>query len=380
MTSDLVGLYVHVPFCSLKCFYCDFAAVAHHGHLADRYLRALEREAALKTPRVRRRLQGLFDTVYVGGGTPSELSAAQIGDLFRMLKRAYIGLSPAESTFELNPESTTPDKLAALADAGVTRLSIGLQTADDDLLRGIGRRHTADEFLEVYRMARQANLWDISVDLMYNLPGQSVQSTVDSLKFVLDLDPEHVSLYGLQVEDQTLFGKRGVTPDEDAGREMFEACLDGLAAAGYRHYEVSNFAKPGREAQHNLNYWRNGAYEGLGCGAARYIGGVRSTNIDRLVPYMEAVENGRDPVEESETLTGKSRHGEDFMLGLRLVDGFKPVQAAEAAFTFELAALEDRGLVRRTPEGMYALTRDGLFLGNQVFREFVPPYKEAVHI
>ena len=379
MTSDLVGLYVHVPFCSLKCFYCDFAAVAHHGHLVDRYLRALEREAALKTPRVRRRLQGLFDTVYVGGGTPSELSAEQIGDLFRLLKRAYIGLNPAEITFECNPESTTPEKLEALAAAGVTRLSLGLQTADDELLRGIGRRHTAEDFLSVFQTARRLGLWDISVDLMYNLPGQSLRSCLDSLNFVLDLDPEHVSLYGLQVEDQTLFGKRGVTPDEDAGREMFEACLDGLAAAGYRHYEVSNFAKPGREAQHNLNYWRNGTYEGLGCGAARYIGGVRSVNIDRLVPYMEAVEAGRDPVEDSETLTGKARHGEDFMLGLRLVDGFKPVQPAEAAFTFELAALEDRGLLRRTPEGMYALTRDGLFLGNQVFREFVPPYKEAVH-
>jgi len=374
LTSDLVGLYVHVPFCSLKCFYCDFAAVAHHSHLADRYLRALEREAALKTPRVRRRLNGLFDTLYVGGGTPSELSTEQIRDLFALLRRAYIGLNPAEITFEANPESTTEPKLEALGDCGATRLSLGLQTADDELLRGIGRRHTAEQFVEVYDAARGIGLFDISVDLMYNLPGQSLQSCLDSLKFVLDLGPEHVSLYGLQVEDQTLFGKRGVAPDEDVGREMFEACLDGLAAAGYRHYEISNFAKPGREAQHNLNYWKNGEYEGLGCGAARYISGARSGNIDRLAPYIEAVENGRDPVAESESLGGKARLGESFMLGLRLIDGFKPTQEAEAAFTFELASLEDGGLITRSPEGVYALTREGIFVANDAFREFVPPY------
>jgi oxygen-independent coproporphyrinogen III oxidase len=363
LTSDLVGLYVHIPFCSLKCYYCDFTAVAHHGHMADRYLNAVEAEWRLKAGASRP------DTLYVGGGTPSELSAEQINRLFAFLPK---GLK--EITFECNPESVTAAKIEALAAAGVTRISLGLQTSDDKLLRSIGRQHTAEQFVGVYKALRAAGRFAVSVDLMYNLPGQSVQSCSDSLEFVLGLQPEHLSLYGLQVEDQTLFGKRAITPDEDQGREMFERCLDRLAAAGYHHYEVSNFARPGFEAEHNLIYWRNGEYVGLGCGAAQYLKGIRSTNLDRLGNYMSAVEAGRNPVDESESLQGKEALGEAMMLGLRLLDGFKPTAEMTAAFAAELNTLQERKLIRRFSEHFIALTRDGLFVANEVFRELLPPY------
>lgn len=369
MTSDLVGLYAHIPFCSVKCFYCDFTAVAHHGHLVERYLRALAAESKLKS-------RPKPDTVYVGGGTPSELSASQIRDLFGILRGAYPGLNPLETTFEANPESLDEEKLLALRESGVTRLSLGLQTADPILMKGIGRRHTLQQFVDAYETARKVGGFSISVDLMYNLPGQSVESCLDSLEFVLKLQPEHLSLYGLQVEDQTLFGKRAITPDEDQGREMFERSLDRIAEAGFHHYEISNFAKPGHESKHNLIYWHNGEYLGLGAGAAQYLGGVRGTNLDRLIPYMEACEAGEDPVEETERLTGVQKMGEEFMLGFRLVDGFRPRREMTLEFAANLISLEGRGLIRRS-EDVYALTRDGIFVANDVFREMLTPAKVA---
>ena len=194
----------------MKCFYCDFAAYSVQGKLADRYLEALEAEAALH-PAI------APETLYVGGGTPSELTAPQIRDLFARLRRAYPGPRFKESTFEGNPESLDDEKLAVLAREGVTRLSIGLQTADDALLPAVGRHHTAADFKNKFLAARRAGIPAISVDLMYGLPGQSLESLRATLDFVLALDPEHISLYGLQVEDRTLFAKRGVREDSDLG-------------------------------------------------------------------------------------------------------------------------------------------------------------------
>ncbi|MDE2039421.1 MAG: radical SAM family heme chaperone HemW [Elusimicrobia bacterium] len=367
--ARLAGLYVHIPFCSVKCFYCDFAAVAHHGHLAWRYLDALEREAALK-PALKPA------TLYVGGGTPSELSAEQIESLYERLARVAAARDLIESTFEASPESLTREKLEALRRRGATRLSLGLQTADEGLLRAVGRRHGLRRFVEAYRAARALGGLAISVDLMYNLPGQSVRSCLDSLDFVLALEPDHLSLYGLQVEDRTLFGRRAVVADEDAGREMFERSLERLAAAGFEHYEISNFARPGRQSLHNRIYWEGGDYLGLGCGAASFLGGWRGANRDRLMDYLKEVEAGRDPVAERERLAGKEKLGEAFLLGLRLVGGFRPTGEMRAAFAPELDSLRRQGLIADAEDAV-ALTREGVFLGNRVFREFVPPFASA---
>ncbi len=350
----------------MKCFYCDFAAYSGQTKLADRYLAALEAEAALH-PAI------APETLYVGGGTPSELTAAQIGDLFKRLRRAYPGPKFKESTFEGNPESLDSEKLDVLAREGVTRLSIGLQTADDALLPAIGRHHTAAEFKEKFLAARRAGIPAISVDLMCGLPGQSLDSLRSTLDFVLALDPEHISLYGLQVEDRTLFAKRGVEEDSDLGREMFELSLSRLAAAGLEHYEISNFAKPGRRSRHNLNYWERGDFVGLGCSAASYYGGTRSSNEERLKPYMDGVEAGRRSLSESETPVGRDATGEEALLGLRLVEGFEPSANLRLAFGPEWNALKARGLAREK-NGLWMLTREGIFLGNEAFRLFVPPF------
>lgn len=364
-----VGLYVHIPFCSVKCFYCDFTAFSGQSKLAERYLDALEREAALMPRREP-------STLYVGGGTPSELTAAQIDGLFAALRRAYPSARLREATFEGNPESLTQEKLAVLALAGVTRLSMGLQTADDSLLKGIGRKHSFADFVSVFRQARSVARFSISVDLMHSLPGQSLASLRETLDSVLALQPDHISLYGLQVEDRTLFAKRAVEPDEDLGRAMFELSLERLAAAGLRHYEISNFAKPGHESRHNQIYWRDGEYVGLGCGAASHLGGVRSTNVDRIQTYCEAVEGGRRPIADSERLAGREKLGEKAFLGLRLIDGFVPSPELRSAFAPQWERLRRRGLVRERDDRL-ALTREGVFLANQAFSEFVPPYSEA---
>lgn len=350
----------------MKCFYCDFAAYSGQNKLADRYLGALEAEAGLHpaiTP----------ETLYVGGGTPSELTAPQISDLFARLRRAYPAARFVESTFEGNPESLDSMKLAVLAKEGVTRLSIGLQTADDALLPAIGRRHTAAQFAEMFLAARAAGIPALSVDLMFGLPGQTVDSLRATLDFVLALVPEHVSLYGLQIEDRTLFAKRGVEEDSDLGRDMFELAMAALRAAGLEQYEISNYAKPGHRSAHNVNYWKRGEYVGLGCSAASYYGGRRRTNEEKIPKYLEAVENGRLPVAEDLKPEGLDAIGEEAFLGLRLTEGFVPSDALRREFAGPWAVLKVRGLVEETG-GRWKLTANGVFLANDVFREFVPPF------
>ncbi|MEK7381928.1 MAG: radical SAM family heme chaperone HemW, partial [Elusimicrobiota bacterium] len=309
----MTGLYVHIPFCAVKCFYCDFAAFSGQKKQVPRYLAALEAEAALLPPVA-------VDTLYIGGGTPSELSAGQLCELFTRLRRAYPAARLAESTFEANPDSLDEEKLSVLAGAGVTRLSVGLQTADASLLKAIGRRHTAADFTRMFRAARAAGITTLSIDLMYGLPGQTLDGLRATLDSVLSLAPEHISLYGLQVEDRTLFAKRGVADDQDLGREMYELAITTLALAGLEHYEISNFALPGRRSRHNINYWNRGEYLGLGCSAASFLGGTRSSNEDKIAPYISAVESGRRPIAEAETPVGLEALGEEAFLGLRLLD------------------------------------------------------------
>ncbi len=227
---DPLGLYVHIPYCRVKCHYCDFAAFSGQKRSAGRYLKALEREAAFWAGSVP-------ETLYIGGGTPSELDRDQIAELLALIRRSFPDSRYREASFEANPESLDPAKIALVRDAGVTRLSLGLQTPDDALLKSIGRVHTAADFRRVFAQARRAGL-ALSVDLMYGLPGQSFAGFLGGLREALALEPEHLSLYGLQVEDRTLFSRRGVEPDEEICRRMFEEAIAALSAAGYEHYEI----------------------------------------------------------------------------------------------------------------------------------------------
>jgi oxygen-independent coproporphyrinogen III oxidase len=348
----------------VKCFYCDFTSFSGQKAQVERYLSALEAEA-------RRYHDRKPETLYVGGGTPTELSAAQLERLFKLTGTRY-----AETTVEANPESLSPELLAVLKKNGTTRLSLGLQTTDDALLKAIGRRHTAADFERVYEHARGLGGMALNVDLMFGLPDQTLESFRSSLDFVLKLEPEHLSVYGLQVEDRTLFGRRGVESPQELGREMFELCLDRLASAGYRHYEISNFARPGHESRHNLNYWTDGEYIGLGVGAASHLDGERWTNVDKLKDYCEKASAGEPPRAESERLDGKAKLGEKVLLNFRRIDGFDLDDETERAFAAELEGLEKRGLIRRSGRRAQ-LTREGVFLANQVAMEFVAPFAEA---
>jgi oxygen-independent coproporphyrinogen III oxidase len=226
----------------------------------------------------------------------------------------------------------------------------------------------------VFRMARAAGIPALSVDLMFGLPGQTLDSLRATLDFTLALDPEHVSLYGLQVEDRTLFAKRGVEEDSDLGREMYELSIEALGKAGLEHYEISNYAKPGHRSAHNINYWRRGDYLGLGVSAASFLGGVRSSNDEKLTSYMDSVDAGRRPTAEIDAPTGLEALGEEAFLGLRMIEGFIPSAALRAAFAGSWAVLKARGLTREE-NSRWRLTDDGVFLANDVFREFVPPFQ-----
>jgi len=366
--DGFLGLYVHIPFCSGKCAYCDFTS--YPGRTADipRYLAALEAEAAL-VPEHR-----APETLYVGGGTPSELGAGQIDELFARLRRAYPDSRFSEITFEANPESLDKDKLKALRRAGVTRLSVGLQSLDGKVLEAAGRRHTARDSGRAFGLARVSGDWSVSVDLICGLPGQSAAVFRADLDRVLALGPDHLSLYCLDLHEGTALARSGFIPDEDLGRELFEEAIGRVTAAGLAHYEISNFAKPGHEPRHNLNYWSGGEYVGLGCGAASHLGGVRSRNAGDLDAYLGLVDRGLRPTAESEQLEGKDKLGERIFLGLRRVAGLEldPIMAAE--FRSEWLALERRGLVTRHG-GRARLTREGLFLANEVFAEFVAPFE-----
>lgn len=363
------GLYVHIPFCAVKCFYCDFTAFSGQRSQAGRYLGALKLEAETH--------RGLsVGTLYVGGGTPSELGAVEIRELFKGLERVFGSARRlAEITFEANPDSLDEDKRRSLREAGVTRLSLGLQTSQDALLRAIGRRHTWEEFRRVYEACVEDG-FSVNVDLMYALPGQSHEDSDRSVEAVLALRPDHLSLYGLQVEERTLFARREVEVDEDAARAMFESALERIDAAGFEHYEISNFARPRRQSVHNRIYWENGEYLGLGCGASSFLAGRRWANLDRLDAYCGAVEAGRSAAAEEERLEGRRALGERVLLGLRLLEGLPWGEELEAAFSGERRHVEARGWAALC-DGRLLLTREGVFLANKVFAEFVEPFRTS---
>jgi oxygen-independent coproporphyrinogen-3 oxidase len=361
------GVYVHVPFCAKKCGYCDFVSycgVAAEG--VDEYLSALSAEAravSALSAGVR------FNTVYVGGGTPSVLSAEQIFALGGVLKQ--IVAAPREYTFECNPDSVTGEKLSAMKAIGVNRLSIGAQSFNDADLRVLGRIHTAAAAREKFALIRHAGFDNINLDLIYGIPGQTEESWGATLREALRLGPEHLSLYPLTVEDGTPFSESGVSADGDLQAEMYYSALGILEGAGYVRYEISNFSFPGRECVHNLNYWARGGYEGIGASAVSFKDGVRNKNVSGLAEYVRTASRGIRPVGESEELSGDQRSAERIMLGLRTASGVR-LSGTEERFEAPLYESRRAGLVETSPDGLWRLTRRGIYLSNEVFRGLLP--------
>lgn len=364
------GLYIHIPFCKRKCNYCDFASFAGQETQIDAYLGALGHEAALNKEIACR-------TLYVGGGTPSLLAEHQLHRLAKIIRKNFTPItSYEESTFEANPESLTPSKIATLREVGFNRLSLGLQSFNDDELKTLGRVHNAGQFLAAYQAARAGGFTNINVDLIAGLPGQTLESFTDSLRRLVDLRPEHISVYGLQIEEGTPFFARGVVCDQDLMRRMLEETAAQLTAAGYHHYEISNYALPGKEALHNTNYWQNGEYVGLGCSAASYRNGKRKQNTPDLAEYIFDMESGKTPIVSAERLTGKAREGESLMLAFRQLDGVELTPRQTELFGPEIERHIQNGLLTRADKKV-KLSEKGLYLASEVMRSFVAPFEDV---
>ena len=379
--TNAVGCYVHIPFCVRKCAYCDFNSYSGYteAHIA-RYVRALTQEIRLAPP-----LPGAtsVDTIFFGGGTPTAIPAAAEAALLTTVLETLPVTPDAEITTEANPGTMDIAHLEVLRAAGFNRISFGVQSFDAGLLQTLDRIHSADEARNAVRAARAAGFENVSIDLMYALPRQTLKQWRDTLEQAVALETDHLSLYSLIVEEGTGFytlqqkGKLPL-PDDDLAADMYELAVEVARTAGYRQYEIANFARPGRECRQNLHYWRNESYYGFGCGAAAYLEGVRRMNIKAPAAYAQAIETNADLTLSVETLTGPETMAETMMLGLRLTQegvnccrfrrrfGVDPREK----FAAEIETFTRRGLLEHVGDTL-RLTPQGVFLASEVMVAFV---------
>lgn len=370
------ALYVHVPFCLRKCYYCDFVSQPYSTDVAGQYLRALEREAQIYLTSWPQGQE--VPSIYIGGGTPTALSLEQLKMLLDVLS-AFPRIRAAEWTVEANPGTLTADKLRLLRTFGVNRLSLGVQSFDDGLLRYLGRIHSAAEARWAWELARRAGFDNLSADLIYAVPGQSLALWRQTLKEALALLPEHISTYSLMIEEGTEFARRGLMPcAEDVDLAQYQEARAVLEGAGLSQYEISNFARGGFTCQHNLVYWRNEPYLGLGPAATSYLEGERRTNVKDVARYIELLKEGQRPVGEREEATVELAQSETVILALRLREGlscsrFRNLFGKDVYEVYPKAIdrLITQGLVKMDKDRLY-LTLKGLPLSNQVAMAFLP--------
>ena len=318
------GMYIHIPFCHQICHYCDFNKVFFKNQPVDEYIESMGQELAIM------RQEGIsfkeVETVFLGGGTPTSLSEKQLERLLEIIHEYVDVSSLKEFSTEANPDELTYGKLIVLKNGGVDRLSIGVQSFDADLLKKIGRTHGPDDAARVVGEARKAGFDNISIDLIYGLPGQTIAQWQDTLDKALALDLPHYSGYSLIVEPKTVFynlmnkGKLPL-PGEDIETEMFTMLIEQMESKGRKRYEISNFATPGHESIHNLIYWENATYAGVGAGAHGYVDGIRYSNIGPIAKYMEKAALGERPVQQTHVVTATEAMEEEMFLGLRKSNG-----------------------------------------------------------
>ena len=374
-TPPALGLYLHIPFCKSKCVYCDFYSLPQAESRMDDYTDALCAHLAETAPFA---ADHLVDTVYFGGGTPSYLGVKRLTKLLKVVLKKFKVARDAEITLEANPDSAGDWKeLRSLRKCGFNRLSLGMQSADDEELAEIGRVHTMAQVSAAVEAARKAKFENLSLDLIYGLPHQTLEGWQKNLSAAVDLAPEHLSCYGLKVEEGTpLFARRDTAglPGDEAQADMYLYTVEFLKNHGYEQYEISNFAKPGRASRHNLKYWTLGEYAGFGPGAHSDFGEVRYAYARDLEAYVEGVEHGTLRVSESETLPARERDTEYIMLSLRTVEGISQY-VFEHTYRQRFAPLdrtfqkyEALGCARRTAEG-WALTPKGFLLSNTIITD-----------
>lgn len=404
-----LSLYIHIPFCVKKCHYCDFLSAPCKEETRQEYVETLCMEIVQRAKLYKDRI---VDTIFFGGGTPSLLSAGQMGKIMDVIRQEFRVLPEAEISMEVNPGTVTKEKLEAYQKCGVNRLSIGLQSANNEELKVLGRIHTWEVFENTWKQVRDLGFSNVNIDLMSALPGQTLESYENTLRKVLALKPEHISAYSLIIEEGTQFYEwfgedSSQLPDEITDRRMYEMTRTLLEEHGYYRYEISNYALEGYECKHNIGYWKRKEYLGLGLGAASLISNVRSSNVSELEEYLnlgrkinyktldsvekkmleQRIENGKNVenekninwLESIEELSIKDQMEEFMFLGLRMMEGVS-VQEFETQFGkplkevygTQIAKLESQGLLQyREETGRYALTLKGINVSNQVFVEFI---------
>ncbi len=327
MNRKTVGIYIHIPFCVQKCLYCDFISAPASSQIKKEYVEQLLKEIELRT-------QGfdtfMVDTVFIGGGTPSVLEPKDIERILCKLKEEFCISPDCECSIEVNPGTVDMNKLMAYREAGINRLSIGLQSCNDNELKALGRIHDFRIFEETFRLARKAGFDNINVDLMSSIPEQTVESFEKSLKCIVELEPEHISVYSLIVEEGTPFYNMNLNlPSEDEERLIYHETGRILKEHGYSQYEISNYAKSGKECKHNIKYWKCDEYIGFGVAAASYLNGVRWKNTENINKYMKCMRDSlavqdlqdEDFYCEREILTPEDQYAEFMFMGLRMNEG-----------------------------------------------------------
>jgi oxygen-independent coproporphyrinogen-3 oxidase len=399
MQIPVAGLYIHIPFCQSRCIYCGFystTAMALRQRYVDAVCREMQMRSISPTPSPTREC---IETIYFGGGTPSQLSPAQLRQLYLYIYKVYDVAPDAEVTIEVNPDDVTTAFAALLAELPVNRVSMGAQTFDDNRLNFLHRRHSAAQVPQAVRCLREADIRNISIDLMYGFPGETLDDWQRDVDAALALDVEHLSAYCLMVEEGTpLFEQmKGVTPSdspclggehdaaktspiqgsmegsaEELERQMYEVLTDRLTAGGYEHYEISNFAKPGYRSRHNSSYWNDVPYIGLGAAAHSYDGKRRYWNVADIHQYMEAIERGERPC-DGELLDGDTRYNDRITVALRTCEGLDLATLSERQRTFCLDAARrflNDGLLRLDGQHL-VLTRKGLFVSDMIMAELM---------
>ena len=372
----MLGLYLHIPFCSAICSYCNFNRGLFDADLKPRYVAALEREIRSA------RGHAPADTIFFGGGTPSLLDAADVAGLIDACRDTFALASGAEVTLETNPETVTPARLEAFLEAGVNRISFGVQSFDDDELRRLGRIHSADRARSAIRDARAAGFRNLSFDLMFWLPGQPLASWLRTVDAAVALAPDHLSLYLLELyanaplRDAMAREPWSQAPDDEAA-DMYLAGLERLDAAGFEQYEISNVARPGHASRHNVKYWQGGDWWGFGCGAHSTVAGTRWHNIAATRDFIDRIDAGMDPAQERRVLSPSERMGDALFTGLRLTSGVDRSSFTDrygvdpwAYYSDDLAAFVDAGFLWER-EGRFGLSRAGMLVANEIFVTFV---------
>lgn len=373
------AVYFHIPFCEQICHYCDFNKVFLKNQPVDEYLDAMAHEMRNTVQRFGNRS---MKTMYVGGGTPTSLNLKQLDTFLHSIHATFTLQANYEFTFEANPSHVDLDKLTLLKEHGVNRLSIGVQAFDDDLLHQLGRDHKQEEIYTMIENARKAGFDNLSIDLMFGLPTQTLEKFEQSIDKALALQVEHVSAYGLQVEPKTIFYNRMrqgnlQLPSEESEVSMFELLIHKMTTNGFHHYEISNFSKSGNESKHNLTYWNNEDYYGIGAGAHSYVNGVRRRNAGPIKHYMNDISETNFPYVEEMKVTEQEKIEEELFLGLRKREGVskrvfyeKYKRALDEMYGEIIADLVEKDLLEADGDWI-RLTDKGVFLGNEVFQAFL---------